>query len=164
MPLHFSGWTSDALRNLFRSQEIPSSCIRLCFCQSRRQEESNERQSFRPLKQPKWLRFLWKIKHHDGTVVLSEKSDTGLVGKNLRDDGKPNKRLYSGPQEHKSTDEPASSFCYPDRRGCYVCQDCWQESRDHPFWDPRDINPNAWPVTEQLDDDDEVSPFLLSLT
>ena len=59
-----------------------------------------------------------------------------------------------------------SYFCFPDYKGCYLCEDCWFKNwYGQDFWSTKDIDPDyvAMGPEERLRFVDEGgSPFLLS--
>ncbi|KUJ17586.1 uncharacterized protein LY89DRAFT_718256 [Mollisia scopiformis] len=160
MPLRVSGWTKTNLAQLFKYKLQPSTCKSACSCRYTRAD----------FKQPKWLRFLWNVKHQGSTSrTCNSYEDDEQRGHNqdspdmeVEDQASP--RIF---QDLDPGDGTLSPFCFPDHKGCcYVCQRCWYNNRERDFWLARDTSPdehleNMKAVWEREDSDD--SPFLLSL-
>lgn len=151
-PLQTSGWTEENLELLLCQNLTPSSCAKSCACH-------RFNRTARTLKQPKWLRFLAIMKR------LSKKELEGsTAAKSL--DG-----IQALVEDSASVDltesESQSPFCFPDHKGCYLCEDCWFDNGYvQEFWSTRDIDPDYEVLSpeERLSYvDEEDSPFLLTL-
>ena len=148
-PLMAAGWSKANLVMLLAQDINPSECNRSCRCV--------ELLEGRTLKQPRWLRFLGLMKGGDkrsGNYILEEGREGCQSG------------VADPPTEAPSSAGRASPFCFPDHKGCYLCEDCWfKNGYVQHFWSTRDIDPDyvAMSREERLRlVDEEDSSFLLS--
>lgn len=155
-PLTASGWTEESLAYLFRQTFTPSTCMKACTCYTNwdlRTQDST-------LKQPKWLRFLSLVKSLGKEVQRSAPGQPLDAFQSLLDG------FFKSAFENLTDSEAPSPFCFPDHKGCYLCENCWYTNGYvQDFWSTRDIDPSyeVWSQEEMSNfDEEENSPFLLS--
>ena len=149
-----SRWTLESLSQLFHQDFTPSACKRSCACSWWHMTIPQP-----TLKQPKWLQFLRVVKSPgmkaQWPILELPNTHQTQVGEFVK------QALVN-----LTNSETPSPFCFPDHKGCYLCENCWYDNGYvQDFWSTRDIDPDYKVLRpgERLDlFDEEDSPFLLS--